>query len=584
MKIKRHILILFVGLILLFSCSEKTIPDPPVLTDKWTTVYDKDSEGISNAWFNEFPTTNFSGSTWDDWQMPNARYRWHKQRFRVGELDSTSSYYLSCNTVASPSLIWLNGYLLDQVNFTQSYNTNITNLLHKNDYNELVIRNEYMDESFGINELSISKNINDTSLVDKKLDYHAMPLYHNPPSYAHDLIIYEAFLRHLSGGNFTALQNLSSRLDQLGVNMVRLLPIHPNGVSQRVGSLGSPYAVRDYFTTDSRYGTMTQFSSLRSMLHRNNIKLMLDAPISFSSVDNSWVRDYKSYYRQNDQGDLLQPPGYKYKDVYAFDLTNDALKKRLESYFDFWVEKGVDAFRIDDSENIPQEFFQELRDHFTEEEQDPFLIADGTKPEHLLYGLDAVDGNALYEAFRNIHDKKADAMIIGQTLADEIKRYPMGTNIIHYVENHETPRAMRTLGVDEHHLALFTIFTAPGIPMILCGEELRDPPKLSLFDKTTVNWYNIYWPTYNLISKLAKFRKESHVLTMGDLHQIADTKSVGGFSRRYRNETWFVLMNYSNKEQIYQIDVKSTVFSDGESGVIRNGRVKLKAKGYCVVK
>ncbi|MEA2076476.1 MAG: 4-alpha-glucanotransferase [Candidatus Marinimicrobia bacterium] len=583
MKLRSNIIFLLIIIFLLFSCSDSIISDPPELTDKWITVYDSDAKGISEAWFSEFPSTNFSGSTWDDWQMPNARYRWHKQRFRVGEVDTNAIYSLSCNTVASSSLIWLNGELLDQVNFLESYSVAITGKLIKNNFNELVIRNEYNEDSFGIHELSIHKNLNET-MIEKKLDYHSMPLYHELPSYAHNMIIYEAFVRHFSGGNFTALQSFTSRLDQLGINMVRLLPIHPIGRSQKAGSLGSPYAVRDYFTTNSRYGSMTQFSSLRSMLHRNRIKLMLDAPVAFTAVDHSWVRDYKNYYLQNENGKMQQPSGYTNKDVYAFDLSNTSIRKRLKSYFDFWLEQGVDAFRLDNSENMPDDIFQELRDHFTQTSKDPLLIADGTKAEHLLFGLNAVDGDALYDAFRDISDGSADASIIGKTLAEEIRCYPNGSKIIHYAENHETPRAMKIMGVKDHHLALFTIFTAPGIPMVFCGEELRDPPKLSLHDKTKVNWYNIHWPTYNLISKLAKFRKDSPVLTRGDLHQIADTKAVGGFSRRYRNETWFVLMNYSNNEQIYQIDVKSTIFSDGESGVVRNGRVKLKAKGYCIVK
>jgi len=584
MKNKFTIILFLTAILLLFSCSEKIIPDPPVLTDKWVTIYDEDAEGITNTWYNEFPSTNFSGSTWDDWQMPNARYRWHKQRFRVGELDSTSCYYLSCNTVASPSLIWLNGTLLDQVNYTESYVRDITTSLLENDYNDLVIRNEYVEESFGIHELHIEKNMSDTCLIDKKLDYHSMPLYHESPSYTHDLIIYEAFTRHLSGGNFTGMQNMTSRLNQLGINMVWLMPIHPIGKSQKVGSQGSPYAVRDYFTTNSRYGSMTQFSSLRSMLHRNHIKLMLDAPITYSAVDHSWVRDYPAYYQKDDQGEMVQPSGYKNKDVFSFDMNNASLRGRMESYLDFWLEQGVDAFRLPGSKNVDAEVFQEFRDHFTDTGQEPFLLSDGTQAEHLLFGLDAVNGDALYEAFRDISDGKADARLIGATLAEEIKAYPEGSKILHYAENHKTPRAMKSMGVEDHHLALFTIFSAPGIPMIYCGEELRDPPKLSLSGKTTVNWYNIHWPTYNLISKLSKFRKDSPVLTHGDLHQIADTKAIGGFSRRYRNETWFVLMNYSNTEQTYQIDVKTTVFSDGTSGVVEHGKVKLKAKGYCIVK
>ena len=198
--------------------------------------------------------------------------------------------------------------------------------------------------------------------------------------------------------------------------------------------------------------------------------------------------------------------------------------------------------------------------------------------------MNAVPGWDLYHAFTAIAKGEAGASGIGAILAKEMQIYPEGTRVLHFAENHETPRAMNNLGSKDHHLALFVIFTAPGIPMIFNGEELNDPPFMNLNRKTDVNWYNIHWPTYNLISSLARFRKSSPVLPRGNLSQIADTKSVGGFSRRYRNETWFILVNYSDTEQIYQCDVKTTVFSDGESGVIRDGRVLLKAKGYCIVK
>jgi glycosidase len=584
MKYKQYIGLLLGFFLFFLSCSESPITDPPVLSDKWTTAYDIQSEGISKSWFTEFPSSNFTGSTWDDWQMPNAKYRWHKQRFRVGDLDSTAFYNLSCSTIASPSLIWLNGQLIDQLDYSESYSIPITDLLIPNTYNELILRNEYNSESFGIHSLKIDKRLSPSNFVKQNSDYNSMPIYHALPNYAQDLIIYEAFPRYFSGNNFTGIQNMSSRLNQLGINMVRLLPIHPTCRAERYGNYGNPYAVRNYFTTDSDLGSMTQFSSLRSMLHRNKIKLMLDAPITFSAIDHSWVRDYPSYYKQDEQGNMLHPTDYPRKDVYAFDLNDDNLRKRIFSYFDFWLEQGVDAFKLTDSEHIPYDFIETLRDYLHDEDLDPLLIADGTKAEHFLYGLDAIDGNALYQAFVALSTGRADASIIGKTLSEEISSYPENALIVHYAENHETERAWDILGINDHQLALFTIFTAPGIPMILCGEELQAPPKLDLYSKTDINWYNIHWPSYNLISKLAKLRSESPILTRGSLHRIADTESIAGFSRRYKNETWHVLMNYGNKEITYTIDAKSTVFSDGTSKVVSEGKVKLKAKGYCIVK
>ena len=585
MKNIYNLLTLFVLVFLAASCTQQPVADPPILSNKWATVYDTDAEGISQVWFKEFPSSRFSGSTWDDWQIKNARYRWHKQSFKVGKLDSTASYLLTCNTIASTSLIWLNGDFLDQVDFTDSYAIKICNYLHENTYNEIIIRNEYKEDSFGILDLKIIKASPDTTISNKKYDYYSMPLYHEPASYVDNLILYEAYIRNMSpSGTFTGLENTISRLKQLGVNMVWLMPIHPIGREDKMGTLGSPYAVRNYFTTNSRYGSLSQFSSMRSMLHRNKIKLIIDAVVNQTASDHPWVSDYPTYYQQDDDGKLLAPPGSDRKDVLALNYDNENLRTRIISYFDFWFEQGVDGFRCNGSDDIPRDFWQDVRDHFKENNIDPFLLAGSDDPEHVLFGMDAVVGWDLYYTFTDIANGEANASSIGKTLANEIKKYPRKTKVLHFAENHETARATKALGTMDHHLALFTIFTAPGIPMIYCGEELNDPTYMSLYDKTDINWYKIHWPTYNLISKLSRFRTSSPILTKGDLHQIADTKSVGGFSRRYRNETWFILMNYSENEQMYQCDVKTTVFSDGTSGVVRNGRVRLKPKGYCIVK
>ncbi|MFA6618675.1 MAG: alpha-amylase family glycosyl hydrolase [Candidatus Neomarinimicrobiota bacterium] len=581
----KHFKYLFFSIFFLFilsSCSDTAVSDPPVLTDKWITVYDTESEGISKSWINNFPTSNFAGSSWENWQIPNAPYRWHKQNFMVGTLDSTAHYYLSCSTIASPSLIWLNGKFLDKLDHSESYSLNITDHLIENEQNELIIRNEYQENSFGIHCLNIEKNTALSALATKKINYYDMPLYNEPPSYAHDMIIYEAYIRQMTGGQFSGLQNLSSRLQQLGINMLRLLPIHPTTRQKINTSYADPYVVYDYFSTSAELGSMTQFSSLRSFLHRNKIKLMLDAPIAFSATDHSWTKDYPDYYLKNAAGKYQADPEHRYTAM--FNLENPQLQARLFSYFDFWIEQGVDAFRIDGSENMSKEVFETFHEHFSDKRERPFLMADGTKPEHVLYGLDAVDGDALYSAFLAIKNNKANANIIGETLEKELKSYPAGTKIVHYAERHDKGRAWKTLGVDDHHLALFTIFTAPGIPSILCGQELQDPPEFSLTKLKDINWYRIHWSTYHLISKLSKLRKDSPILTRGNFHRIPTSESIAGFSRRYKNETWYILMNYSNSSKTYNIDAKSTVFSDGTSQIVSEGKVKIKAKGYCIVK
>jgi glycosidase len=583
---KKYLTVLYLlFLFLLISCGDRTVPDPPVLTDRWQTVYDTEAEGISKKWYLSFPGAKFYGSTWDDWRLKNAPYRWHRQYFRVAELDSNAYYHLVCNTIAGTSLFWLNGQLLDQVEFSDSHAMDITTLLKQNEQNELIIRNEYKADLFGIHEISIKKSIEQHEIDRKQADHSSMPFYQTPPGYIDDLIVYKVFIRNLSpSASFTGLQNSISRLNQLGINMLWLMPVHPVGERNKSGSIGSPYAVRDHFTTNENYGSIPQFGSMRAMLHRNNMKLIIDAPVGQTSSDHPWVKEYPDFYRQNEKGEFLSPEGLKGKDIYALNYDNATLRQRMYSYFDFWSRHGVDGFSCYRSADIPGDFWEDLRDDFNEEKRDPFLLAGNGEASQMIHGMNAVLGWDLYHAFTAIAKGEADASKIGSMLAKEMQIYPEGTRVVHFAENHDTPRAMNILGGKDHHLALFVIFTAPGIPMIFNGEELNDPPFMQLNSKTDVNWYNIHWPTYNLISKLTRLRKSSSVLTRGNLRQIADTKAVGGFSRRYRNETWFILVNYSNTEQIYQCEAKTTVFSDGESGVIRDGRVLLKPKGYCIVK
>ncbi|MFO7841314.1 MAG: alpha-amylase family glycosyl hydrolase [Fidelibacterota bacterium] len=579
------LLCLFSLILITVSCSEQEVTDPPQLHSRWSTVYDKKAEGIAKKWYLNFPTSNFTGSTWENWQIKNSRYRWHRQDFIAGELDSSASYLLVFNTVASPSIIWMNGEFLEHIPVTNEYVIDITDHLKENSNNNIVFRNEFQEDLFGINKIGIIKASPDTLLPEKKTDFHAMPLYDTPGEYVHDLIIYEAFIRNMSDpGTFTGFKNTIMRLNQLGINMVWLMPVHPVGMQNRQGDLGSPYAVRDHFSTNARYGNLSGFRSLRSMLHRNNIRLILDAVTAQTAADHPWVQDYPSYYKNDASGRPLPAPGALNRNIYDLNYDNENLRKRMISYLDFWLEQDVDGFRLHRSAAVPRDFWKQVRDHYNNKEKDVFLLGDGDDPRQLTSGINAIESPALYQTFVSIANGEADARAVGKTLFEEAGAYPEGTKFLHYAENHRTPRARDALGDSGHHLALVTIFTAPGIPMIFCGEELSDPPEMDLYEKTDMNWYRIHWPTYNLISKLAKFRKNSPVLTRGDLKPVATTPAVGGFSRRYRNETWYVLLNYSESEQIYQCDAKTTVFSDGSSGIVDKGRVRLEAKGYCIVK
>ena len=77
-------------------------------------------------------------------------------------------------------------------------------------------------------------------------------------------VLYSVFVRdHTEEGTFAALEKDLDRIRALGTDIIWLLPIHPTGEKNRKGSLGSPYAIRDYRAVNPEFGTLDDFSEMQ---------------------------------------------------------------------------------------------------------------------------------------------------------------------------------------------------------------------------------------------------------------------------------------------------------------------------------
>ena len=76
-------------------------------------------------------------------------------------------------------------------------------------------------------------------------------------------VIYSVYVRaHTEEGTFLSVINDLDRIRSLGTDIIWFMPIHPIGVKGKKGSLGCPYAYRDYRTVNPAYGTMADFRKL----------------------------------------------------------------------------------------------------------------------------------------------------------------------------------------------------------------------------------------------------------------------------------------------------------------------------------
>ena len=88
------------------------------------------------------------------------------------------------------------------------------------------------------------------------------------PDWSRKAVIYQVNTRQFTReGTFRAATRELPRLARLGVDIVWVMPIHPIGVEQRKGTLGSPYSVRDYRAVNPELGTMADFQAFVAAAH-----------------------------------------------------------------------------------------------------------------------------------------------------------------------------------------------------------------------------------------------------------------------------------------------------------------------------
>src|SRR5690242_3425470 len=106
------------------------------------------------------------------------------------------------------------------------------------------------------------------------------------PDWIRDAVVYEVFPRAFSKeGNFKGVTAQLDRLKDLGVTVIWLMPVHPVGKLKAKGTLGSPYAVRDYDAINPDYGTSDDLKQLVTAAHARGMKVFIDIVANHTSWD-----------------------------------------------------------------------------------------------------------------------------------------------------------------------------------------------------------------------------------------------------------------------------------------------------------
>lgn len=192
---------------------------------------------------------------------------------------------------------------------------------------------------------------------------------------------YELFPRSSSPepgrhGTFKDVEGWLPYVASMGFDVLYLPPIHPigrafrkgknNAVTVQEGDPGSPWAIGSaeggHKSVHPQLGSVDDFRRLIAKARQFGIEIAIDVAFQ-CSADHPYLREHPEWFRKRPDGTIqyAENPPKKYQDIYPLDFDTacrEALWEELKSVFLYWVEQGVQIFRVDNPHTKPFSFWE----------------------------------------------------------------------------------------------------------------------------------------------------------------------------------------------------------------------------------
>lgn len=368
-----------------------------------------------------------------------------------------------------------------------------------------------------------------------------------------EAILYQVYLRSFkdtTGDGIGDLRGVVQKLDylkDLGVDTVWVSPHYDSPMDD------NGYDIRDFYKVSSDYGTLDDFKTLLREAHNRGMKIVIDLVLNHTSDEHPWfvaARDpkhpdhevYKDFYiwqkPKYEKGKRKRPtrwrswfggPAWTYNDktdeyyLHIFsekmpDLNwrNEKMREAMKDVIRFWIQLGVDGFRVDASNHLEKnwdfpdtypgyENFSGLPKHheYLEElgkelfEPNDLLVlgeaGGATKEEALRYaGFDSHEFNMLIH-FEHcwVDTDEENALTPGKWAKGEVDVVKLKKSLSHwhdimqgkgwnaiYWHNHDHPRIVSHYGDDGKYwersakMLAIALYMLPGTPIVYYGEEI----------------------------------------------------------------------------------------------------------------
>ncbi|UUZ55481.1 hypothetical protein LP419_07240 [Massilia sp. H-1] len=215
-------------------------------------------------------------------------------------------------------------------------------------------------------------------------------------------------------------------MQELGVSIVWLMPVHPVGVQARIGADGDPYAVRDFTAIDPALGDAAGLRALVDDLHRRGMRVIYDWTLNRASVDNVLTASHPEWFT-HDAARQAVLPGAEPRLFHGFDFSSKPLRAWLLAAMQDWITAyGFDGLRFDDADITPLDFLDEIRAALVPVRADIALIAQSTDELHHLDACDLTYDGGARETMLRIAQGEATADAVRWQWEESTYTFPRG--------------------------------------------------------------------------------------------------------------------------------------------------------------
>lgn len=312
------------------------------------------------------------------------------------------------------------------------------------------------------------------------------------PEWSRNATIYEVNVRQYTPeGTFSAFAAHLPRLKSMGVDIIWLMPVHPTGIKNRKGKLGSYYSVKDYLAVNPEFGTMDDFKALVKKIHDAGMYVIIDWVANHTSHDNKLVDEHPEWYSRNPEGKFQPTPWYDWDDIIDLDYDQPGLRKYMTEAMKFWVKNtGIDGFRCDVAGFIPVDFWDNVRMEL-DKIKPVFMLAEWEDRDMLKNAFDMTYAWSLWNKMKDITTDKKPIDGLVEYMAHDVNTFPRDGYKMTFTDNHDKNswegNQYANFGKALEVCMVFTC-TVNGMPLIYSGQEAGLDRSLKFFDKDTIVW------------------------------------------------------------------------------------------------